>query len=133
MSAKSDYLETAIIDHVLRNTVYTSPVAVYCALFTVAPTESGVSPNYGGTEVSGNNYARTAVTFGAPSGGACSNNAPVNFPQATGVWGNIVAFAIIDNAVGGNMLYFGNFTTPKQVNNTDILSILTGQLTIGEL
>lgn len=134
MAAKSDFLEQAIINHVLRNTAYTPPSTVYCALFTVVPTESGVSPNYGGTEVSGFNYSRVAVTFGIPSGGASSNSAPVNFPPAVGgAWGNIVAFAVIDNSVGGNMLYFGDFLTPKQVNDTDILTILASQLTIAEL
>jgi hypothetical protein len=42
-----------------------------------------------GTEVSGGSYARTAVTFGAPSDGVTTNSAAVEFPQATGSWGSV--------------------------------------------
>jgi hypothetical protein len=135
MSAKSDYLETAIVNHVLRNTSYTSPTTVYTALFTATPTESGTYPNYGGTEVSGNNYARIATTFGAPSGGSCSNSSVVTFPEATpSGWGTVTHFAVIDLlSGGGNMLYFGQLTLPKTVAATDVLEFQAGQLVIAEL
>jgi hypothetical protein len=135
MTAKSDYLETAIVNHVLRNTPYTPAATVYCALFTSTPTESGTYPNYGGTEVSGNNYARVPITFGAPSGGSCSNSSPVTFPEATpSGWTTITHFAVIDQlSGGGNMLYFGALTVPKTVAATDVLEFATGQLTIAEL
>ncbi len=41
MGSKADYLENKVLEHVLKNTSYTSPVTVYCALFTVAPTDAG--------------------------------------------------------------------------------------------
>jgi len=128
MSAKSDYLEDAILNHVLRNVSLTSPTTVYCALFTVAPTDSG-----GGTEVSGGSYARTAITFGAPSGGVVSNSAAVTFPTATAGWGTVVAFAIFDLVAGGNMLYYGNLTVSKVVLTNDVFEFLTGQLSVTEL
>ena len=64
MAEFSNYLENAIIDAVLRNTSYTSPTTVYVGLFTTDPTDAD-----SGTEVSGGSYARTAVTFSAPSNG----------------------------------------------------------------
>jgi hypothetical protein len=70
MAGKSDYLENKILDHVLRNTAYTSPTTVYVGLYTAAPTDAG-----GGTEVSGNGYAREAATFSVASGGATANSA----------------------------------------------------------
>lgn len=133
MSAKSDYLENAIVNHVLRNVPLTSPTTVYCALFTVTPTEAGVTPNFGGTEVSGGSYSRVAITFGAPSGGVVSNSSTTTFPTATASWGTVTHFAIIDASSGGNMLYFGALTTSKVVGINDIIEFLAGQLTVTEL
>ena len=62
MAEFSNYLENALINAVLRNTSYTSPTTVYVSLYTTDPTDAD-----SGTEVSGGLYARTAVTFGAPS------------------------------------------------------------------
>jgi len=64
MAEMSNYLENALINATLRNTTYTSVATVYVSLWTSDPTDAG-----SGTEVSGGSYARTAVTFGAPSNG----------------------------------------------------------------
>lgn len=125
MSAMSDYLENAIGNHILRNIAYTSPTTVYCALYTVAPSDAG-----GGTEVSGGGYARQAVTFGAPSNGVFTNSADVVFPIATANWGTIVAFALFDAATGGNMLIYGNLSSPKTINSGDQFRFPAGQLSV---
>jgi len=91
MAEISNYLENAIINATLRNTTYTSPATVYVSLWTSDPTDAG-----SGTEVSGGSYARTAVTFGAPSGGVSTNSAAVEFPQATASWGIIGWIGIND-------------------------------------
>jgi hypothetical protein len=130
MAAKSYYLDDAIINAVLRNTSYTSPATVYVALYTVAPSPSG-----GGTEVStggGSLYARTAVTFGAPTNGVASNSAPVAFPVAGTVWGTIQAVGIFDLAVGGNLLYFGNLGTSKLVGTGDQVNFIVGAASVTE-
>lgn len=126
--AKTDYLEDALLNHVLRNTAYSSPATVYVALYTVAPTDVG-----GGTEVAGFAYARQAVTFGAPSSGTVANTGAVTFPQASGgAWGTIVAMGIFDAATAGNLLYFGNLTTSKVVGDGDQISFPNGSLTVQE-
>lgn len=125
MSAMSDYLENAIGNHILRNIAYTSPTTVYCALYTVAPSDAG-----GGTEVSGGGYARQAVTFGAPSNGVFTNSADVVFPIATANWGTIVAFALFDAATGGNMLIYGNLSSSKTINSGDQFRFPAGQLSV---
>lgn len=125
MAAASDYLENALINAVLRNTAYTSPTTVYAALFTTATTDAG-----GGTEVSGGSYARTAVTFGAPTDGSTSNTADVTFPTATGAWGTVTHVAIYDAATAGNMLFHGALTASKTVNSGDTFKFATGDLTI---
>ena len=57
MSAKSNYLEGKLVEHVLRNVAYTSPSAVYLSLHTANPDEDG-----SGTEVSGNGYSRQKLS-----------------------------------------------------------------------
>lgn len=127
MDAKSDYLETAILNAVLRNVSFVSPSTVYLALFTVAPTDSG-----GGTEVTGGSYARQAVTFAAPVSGVVANSGSVTFPQATAPWGTVVAMALFDALTVGNMLYYGNLATSKTIGTNDQLAFANAAITVAE-
>lgn len=125
MAAISNYLENALINATLRNTAYSSPATVYVALFTSDPTDAG-----SGTEVSGGSYARQSATFAAPSNGAASTNADVQFPQATGNWGTITHFGIYDALTTGNLLYHGALTTSKTIETGDVFKIASGNLTV---
>lgn len=125
MAAMSNYLENALINATLRNTTYTSPATVYVGLFTTDPTDAG-----SGTEVSGGSYARTSATFAAPSDGASSTNADVQFPQATGNWGTVTHFGIFDAATSGNLLYHGALTSSKTIETGDVFKIASGNLTV---
>lgn len=125
MAAISNYLENALINATLRNTTYTSPATVYVALFTSDPTDAG-----SGTEVSGGSYTRQSATFAAPSNGASSTNADVQFPQATGNWGTITHFGIYDALTTGNLLYHGALTTSKTIETGDVFKIASGNLTV---
>ena len=125
MAEISNYLENAIINATLRNTTYTSPATVYVSLWTSDPTDAG-----DGTEVSGGSYARTSVTFGAPSGGVSTNSAAVEFPQATASWGTIGWIGINDNSTGGNLLYHTALDTSKTIDSGDIFKIATGNLSV---
>lgn len=130
MAGKSDYLESAILNHVLRNTAYTSPTTVYVGLYTVAPSDTG-----GGTEVSGNGYARVAVTFSAPSGTSPTtcNNQDVLFAANTGSdWGTVVAFGIFDASSAGNLLYWNTLTASKAIAVGDQAHFAASSLTISE-
>lgn len=122
MGAFSDYLENKLLDHVYGNVPFTSPTTVYLALFTAAPTDAG-----GGTEVSGNGYARKAVTFGSASDGKVTNTAAVAFTATGGGFGNIVASAVFDAATGGNMLAWK--TIPAiTINENDTLTFPIGKV-----
>lgn len=125
MAEMSNYLENALINATLRNTAYTSPTTVYVGLFTSDPTDAG-----SGTEVSGGSYARTAVTFGAPSNGVTTNSAAVEFPQATGNWGTVGWIGIHDAATSGNLLYHTALDTSKTIETGDIFKISTGNLSV---
>jgi len=125
MAAMSDFLENALINATLRDTTYTSPADVYVGLFTTDPTDDG-----SGTEVSGGSYARTIATFAAPSNGASSTDADVQFPQATGNWGTVTHFGIFDALTTGNLLYHGALTSSKTIETGDVFKIATGNLTV---
>ena len=123
----SNFLENALINATLRNTTYTSVATVYVSLWTSDPTDAG-----SGTEVStsGTSYARTAVTFGAPSGGASTNSADVTFPTATASWGTVGWIGINDAATAGNLLYHTALDTSKTIDTGDIFKISTGNLSV---
>lgn len=123
----SNFLENALINATLRNTTYTSVATVYVSLWTSNPTDAG-----SGTEVStsGTSYARTAVTFGAPSDGASTNNADVTFPTATASWGTVGWIGINDASTSGNLLYHTALDTAKAIDSGDIFKIASGNLSV---
>jgi hypothetical protein len=125
MAEFSNYLENALINATLRATAYTSPSAVYVALFTSDPTDAG-----SGTEVSGGSYVRKQVTFGAPSNGVTSNSADVTFDQATANWGTVSHIGIFDASTSGNLLYHTPLTSSKTIETGDIFKIATSSLVV---
>ena len=121
--AKSDFLENEIIKHIFRTGSFTKPTALYVALFTAAPSDAG-----GGTEVttSATNYARVDhppldANWAATSGtdGKTSNATAITFGVPSGNWGQVTHFALFSAVTGGNMLYWGALTDPKNVNTGD--------------
>lgn len=125
MTAMSDYLESALLNHVLRNVSYTPPTTLYLAFYTAAPTDSG-----GGTEVTGGSYARQAVTFAAPTGGAGTsvNSNTITFtsmPAST-----VVAIGILDAASNGNLLLRHTLPTPKTYGAGENVTIAPGDLVV---
>lgn len=132
--SKGDYLEIAVLDHVLGGPDYTRPGTVYVALFTSAPADSG-----GGTEVTGGAYARASVTNNSTNWPGASgttatkaNGTTISFPTATAAWGTVVAFAIFDAASAGNLLFWGTLTLSKIVGIGDTLAFAAGAITITE-
>ena len=125
MAEMSNYLENALINATLRNTAYTSPTTVYVGLYTSDPTDAG-----SGTEVSGGSYARTAVTFGAPSDGVSTNSAAVEFPQATASWGTVAYIGILDASTSGNLLYHTALDASKTIASGHVFRIATGTLSV---
>jgi hypothetical protein len=115
--SKTDYAENKVLDAILNATSF-SVATPYVALFTATPSDSG-----GGTEVStsGTAYARVASTTSWPtaSAGSCANDVAIAFATATANWGTVTQFAIMDASTAGNMLYWGDLTTPRTINNGD--------------
>ncbi len=115
---KSYYLDNTFLAIALIQ----GPV-IYVAIFTTSPGPSG-----GGVEVSGGGYGRQTVTFGTPSNGQTVSTEAVIFPIATGSWGTITSFGLYDASSGGNLLYYGNLSTPRTILASDQIQFPAGQL-----
>ena len=136
MSAASNYLENALLDHVLTATAFAQP-SRYIALFNntsgnaLTNLEAGTLTDEVST--SGTAYARQSVTFAAASGGSSATNATVTFPAATGAgFGSVTHVAVMNSDVegSGNVLFYGAVTTAKQIDAGDTFQISSGNLTI---
>lgn len=127
MTALSNYLENALINHILRNTQHTTPgTSIYVALYTTDPTDADT-----GTEVSGGSYARVQVTaWDAPSDGATANTSDITFTTASADWGTVSHVGIHDDSAAGNLLFHGSLTQSKVVNNGDTFKFLAGDLDV---
>lgn len=124
MAELSNYLENKILDHVLRNTSYTSPTTVYVGLYTSNPADDN-----SGTEVSGGSYARQILSVTTATAGIVTSSADVTFPQATAQWGTISHIGLLDALSAGNLLMHTALTTSRDVEVGDVLKIATGSLT----
>lgn len=125
MAEMSNYLEDALINGTLRGTTYTAPTTTFLALYTSDPTDADT-----GTEVSGGSYARQSITMGAPSNGASTNSAAIEYPQCTADWGTVAFVGIRDAVTGGNLLYHTALDTSKVIANGDIFKITAGNLSV---
>lgn len=127
---KSNYLEAALVNHVLGNQPFSAPSTVYVALHTADPADDG-----SGAEVSGNAYARVAVTNNNtnwPDGNPKSNGVAIEFPTPTGSWGAVTHWAAWDAATNGNLLYHGTLTVPKTLTTDDDVTFAIGSLVVTE-
>ena len=125
MSALSDYAENELLDHLLGTGAYTMPTTVYVGLST-----GSFNDDNSGTELTGNNYSRQSISFGAASSGTASNDAAVEFSAATGSWGSVSHFGLFDASSGGNLLIHGALTASKTIETGDILKIAIGDMDI---
>lgn len=132
MANLSTYLEEALLDHVLRNTSFTSPTTVYAGLVSDAASDADMEAGTLTNEITDYTGDRKAVTFDAPtqSGGASitANSAAVEFedmPAAT------VRYLILcDAATAGNVLWWGQLTADKTTSDGDTLRFPAGDIDI---
>lgn len=133
MAAFSDYLENELLDHTLRNETYTPPSSVWIALHLV---DNGLEGGVITGEVNGGAYARMEIggasgrNFQAAVAGATDNAQDVTFVTATADWGTATHMSIMDASSAGNVLYHGQLTLAKTVNNGDTFKFNLGDLDV---
>ncbi len=129
----SDFTELELLDHILGVGSYTMPT-VYMALCTADPTDSGTGASM--SEVTNANaYARVAVAadFATPAAaGSIANDGQIDFVEATGSWGTVSHFALVDSGThgAGNMLAHGDLTVSKAIDNGDTPSFAIGDIVV---
>ena len=128
MSSFTYYTENLVLNYLLTANSVTRPTAWYVGLFTAAPSDTG-----GGTEVSGNGYARKATGTMTITGTAttATNAAAIEFAAASGGnWGTITHAAIFDALTTGNMLAWAPLTTSRTINDGDVFRVPASSLTV---
>ncbi len=140
MSAASDYLEQALLEH-FRGTQLPLPSNFYIALHTSDPTDAATA----GTEVTTAAWpayvrqsvgtplssAWTASSDEAGGGKQITNANTINFPANDGASSVVIThFSIRDAATGGNMWAHAPLTAPKTIDPTDIFSAIPGALRV---
>lgn len=123
MANFSTYLETAILNHVFRNTAYTAPTTVYVGLASSTATDAEMEAGTLTNEITGYTGDRKAVTFSAPVDDAgaqkITNTANLDFENMPAV---TVKYAFVaDSATkgAGNILAWAPLTTPRTVEAGD--------------
>lgn len=131
MSQFSDYFEAAILNWFRGTTFPVATGSVYASLHTAATADDGT-----GTEISGNAYARVAISKAAGSwtapaaAGVITNVAAVTFPTSTGAQGTATHGALWDAATVGNMIMHGALGASKIIGTGDVFQYAAGQLSI---
>lgn len=130
MASFSNYLESKVLNYLFNGAAF-SIGTLYVGLYTAAPTDAG-----GGTEVSGNGYARVAVTcnttnFPTTNDGVIENGVTFNFPTPTGNWGTVTHIGLFDAATAGNLLAWAPLVTIRTITTGATVRINQNQLTIG--
>jgi hypothetical protein len=129
---KSNLQEDRVLNWLKGTAFAAAPGTLYLGLYTTAPDDTG-----GGVEVSGNAYARQAITFGAITNVAngpdsMASNADVLFPVATpGACGTIVAVGLFDAVSAGNLIMWATITNVT-INASDQLKFPSGNVTATE-
>ena len=115
MAMASNFLEEAVLNYFFRKQTVDQPNKVYLALYLNDPTDANT-----GTEVNGGAYVRQEVTFNAPTQvsdkATITNNNKIEFPIATGNWGDITHWGLLSTQSGGNLLCRGAFTKTETLN-----------------
>lgn len=124
----SDYLENKLLEHSTGKAAWTAPTHTYLGLYTVAPTDSTA-----GTEVSGGNYARVQLTWGAASEGSISLSANARFPAAGTAsvdYGTVTAIGILDAVTNGNLLWYSPISPTITIDTGDTFTVISGGITL---
>jgi hypothetical protein len=117
----STYLGNIILDSLLGSG---SPATVYIGLLTTLPAVGGS----GLVEATGGGYARIPKTnnstnWPAASSGVKRNGTSIDWPAFTADMPEFKGAAIWDAASGGNLMFWGPFTTPRTVYQDETFQI----------
>ena len=101
---------------------------------------SNTTPNINGSNVNeppaSGSYQRIKLTnLSAPTDGVITNNADISWPESTSDWGIVTSYVIFDSSTvgAGNLLVFGDLSTPRSVERDTIMTIKAAYLRLSAL
>lgn len=118
-------------DEVLGMYEGTAPTYPANGQFYIACCSTTSSAESPGTEITGNNYSRTLVTFEKVSDIQRWNPETVNSATSSAAWADLLSFTLWDAAVGGNYYAFGNLASPLSVGANKAVQWLENNVIIG--
>lgn len=139
--SKSNYLEESVLNYWLgKSFSSTAPANVHVRLYnsTINDTVDAATDAMGSSAA---NYADVQITNSSDSwtnstdGGSKTNKVTIEFTTAASTgWGTVNAFAILDtnSTTTGNVLYWGDLTTPQAIAEGNIVRFSTGAIVISE-
>jgi hypothetical protein len=137
MGALSNYLESGIINHVFRGSAYSAPSTLYIGLvksFVPQNIENGIVDEPATGSYTRKAYASNATNWITPytSGTALSthNTTPIEFPIATANIGDVSGVFISDNVSSGNILFYGQLSSPRNIRLDDQFVFSSGALKV---
>lgn len=104
------------------------PTTYYIGLSTTTPNINGSGVNEPSADAG---YARVQLTtLSEPLDGVVTNSQAINFNESTSSWGTITHFVIYDSPTveSGNLLMYGELSTPRSVETATIMTIREGYL-----
>lgn len=104
------------------------PTTYYIGLSTTEPNTSGANVTEPSSDAG---YARVQLTtLSDPVNGVVSNESSVDFNESTSSWGTVTHYVIYDSATvgSGNLLMYGELSTPRTVEAATVMTIRTGSL-----
>lgn len=135
----SNYLESKVYDHLLRSATWSKPTTLAFALCSGVPTSADTGATIS-EFANANGYAR--VNYGAPADSGWQvitadnggkNTLNIGWPACvTSNWGTASGIAICDNSAygAGNLLMWGQLSTPREIRVGDTPFMGSGVLTI---
>lgn len=120
-----NYLESGVMNHLLRNSTFTKPTNICVALTTNNPQDN--ESNIYSEVANAGSYARVPGCSGNAfwkeyiDGEPTYNLQAITFPQASADWGYVSGVIVFDNDTygAGNALLGGPLTTPRIVLEND--------------
>ncbi len=128
MSGLSDYTAGRLLNHLFGKQELAAP-AIHVALSRAEPLDDGsglAEPQQGG-------YARAATSsdhWTAAGARTIENALPIVFDEAISSWGTVTHFALMDSAVGGNLLAHGPVKPTMPIGSGDTARFAAGDLKI---
>lgn len=141
MSAFSNHLEQALLEHIFLGSEYTPPSGLYLALFTSDPGDDDT-----GDELGDSNYERQDMADGGDigegwddvqesddgEGHRVQNSHTIEFPAIADEEITVTHWGLYDDSEpgSGNLLFHGAFEDSRDLKVDDVVSISAGSLKI---